>query len=123
MFSKILVFFLSTIAVLILVFFAWHYFLSIYEVRIIVSQNSDEIKVGDCLSIKAIPVNSFAWALNFRNTKIKLKILNGKSLIQKVENSDKNCIKVLAIKKGNISLVVNTDFSLRSTKLNFTIVE
>jgi len=109
------------ISLLLLSFFVWHFFLSIYEVKYEKSIEGNEIVSNSELTIETIGVNSLGWELPFRTIISKVEIKSGKDLIKLSQNNNSIKINILG-NVGEFSIIVIPKLSLYPTKFSYKIV-
>ena len=112
---------LIIVLLLLLSFFVWHFFLSIYEVKYKSSIEGNVVTCNSELIIETIGVNSLGWELPFRTIISKVEITNGQDLFNL--SQDKNSIKIKILdNEGDFSIKVIPMLSLNPTKFSYKIV-
>lgn len=120
--KRILITVFTILSVIILSFFVWHFFLSVYEVKIEYVSDSKELSYNSTIYINCIAVNSLGWHLVYRDTQSKLNIQEGHNLIT-VHNSNEKNEFVLKTKTepGNFVLRISSKLAFSPTTFAFTI--
>jgi hypothetical protein len=112
---KIIITYILFFIVLVLAGFILHYFfLSIYEVKIVVEPK--EVFADPSTEIKVIakPINAMGWEVPFRTVKTKFKILEGNDLvIIELVDIESGFILLQSIGvEGKVGIYIDSEYSL-----------
>lgn len=123
MIKKLIILLSSLFVLFLLSFIAWHYLLSIYEVKYNLLFDQDKMFMNRTYCISSIGYNAFGWEIGFRNLGTNVIIENGKELVDILDSEDRNKICFRPLSSGEFSIIVNSKYSLRPSKFNFIINE
>jgi len=122
--SKVELYFTALVVLSLFTLLAHQYIFSIYEVEYKLSSHILYINSDSKIEIEAVPVNSFGFRAPFRNSHTKFSILQGRDLIDIVEqNNDEG--KLIIRAKGEAGIVVirvKSKFSLLPTEFEIKIL-
>ncbi|HZW39958.1 MAG TPA: hypothetical protein VFF33_11720 [Ignavibacteriaceae bacterium] len=105
-------------------FLVFHYYFSIYEVVYLIEPQKKLFADNNSfLTIKAKPLNAFGVKAPFRNAPCKIKIIEGKDLIDIIElNENEGYIKIKAKNlTGTIIIQIKSKFALLPTEFQINI--
>ncbi|PID59509.1 MAG: hypothetical protein CR986_05600 [Ignavibacteriae bacterium] len=111
---KFLLLFASIFFILLIV---WHFFLSIYEVKIISEFNPEELKLKKKYTVKCVGLNAQGNELSFRNLECKFEIIEGKENIKILDEKENNSLLFSTIKAGSLVIEIESKYSLRPAQL------
>lgn len=107
---------------LLALFFIWHFLLSIYEVKFILSPESGFLNKNQNYEIEAVALNSLGWEIRFRDLYCEYQILEGSDLIE-VKTTSQNKFKLIAKSVGKVNILANSKYSLNPSIIKLSIEE
>lgn len=119
--GKMLIYIISLSLSAFILFFSWHYLLSIYEVRYKTSFKNDSLTLNTSYSIKCLGLNSLGWELEFRDLKCNYKVISGNNYIKIDEITHKNEFVFTPHSSGLVVIQANSEFSLNPSKFKLNI--
>lgn len=121
--SKFVIIISSIIILVICLFLCWHFIFSIYEVKYKHNYPNEKLVIDNNYKIKCVGLNSFGWEIDYRDLGTTFTIITGSKLIKIDEISEQNQFSFSPIFAGEISIEVNSKFSLNPTLYKLQIVE
>ena len=110
-------------ATLIILFFTWHYMLSIYEVRYKYNFNPNKISINKTYCIECVGINALGWELSFRDLYLNCKTLGEIESDKMQLKIDKNKICFQINRIDDFELLFSSKYSLNPTKLVLSAIE
>ncbi len=104
---------------LLLSFFGWQYVFSIYEVKVAVVP--EKVSVGDRVSVRLSPLNSFGKKAPFRKVQEEVKIVKGAENIEVLPETTSEDFSFRAVLPGEVELHVASEVSLETNLVKINI--
>ena len=122
--SRVEIYFTAVTVFALLVLLVHQYIFSIYEVEYTISSRILYLNSDSKIVIEAIPVNSFGFRAPFRNSYTKFSVVEGKELIEIVENNNEQGKLIIESKNipGKVVIRVKSKFSLLPTEFEIKII-
>jgi len=120
--GKILIYSLSVFIFAILMFFCWHFLVSIYEVRYKTSFKSDALTLNNQYFIKCVGLNSLGWEINYRDLKCNFTVISGNELIRVGKTISKNEFIFIPLSAGQLIIQANSQLSLNPSEYKLEIL-
>jgi len=122
--SRVEIYFTAVTVFALLVLLVHQYIFSIYEVEYTISSRILYLNSDSKIVIEAIPVNSFGFRAPFRNSYTKFTVVEGKELIEIVENNNEKGKLIIESKNipGKVVIRVKSKFSLLPTEFEIKII-
>lgn len=120
--SKVEIYFTAFTLFTVLVLLAHQYIFSIYEVEYKISSRVLYLNSDAKITLEAIPVNSFGVRAPFRNSFTNFSVVEGKELIEVVENNydagkfvfrSKNITGIVTIRAKSKFALLPTEFEIK----------
>jgi hypothetical protein len=119
--GKIVIYILSVFLFVVILFFWWHFLLSIYEVRYKTNFNNDVLSLNNQYSIKCVGLNSLGWEINYRDLKCNFTIISGNDFIRVEKTKNKNEFIFIPHSSGKLIIQTNSEFSLNPSEYHLEI--
>ncbi len=107
------------IVLILLSFFGWQYVFSIYEVK--VAAVPGKVSVGDKVSVRLIPLNSFGKKAPFRKVPEEVKVVKGAENIEVLPEVTSGNFSFRAVRQGEVELHVSSDVSLETNLIKINV--
>lgn len=120
--GRILIYILSFFFFALVLFFCWHFLLSIYEVKYKTNFKSDVLVIDNEYFIKCVGLNSLGWEINYRNLNCNFNIISGDELIRIEKSKDKNEFIFIPKSAGKLVIQTNSQLSLNPSQFNLKII-
>ena len=104
---------------LLLSFFGWQYVFSIYEVKVAVVP--EKVSVGDRVSVRLIPLNSFGKKAPFRKVVEEVKVVEGTENIDVLPETTSGNFSFRAVSQGKVELHISSGVSLETNLVKINI--
>ena len=120
--GRIVIYILSVFLFTVILFFCWHFLLSIYEVRYKTNFNNDLIAINNQYSIKCVGLNSLGWEIDFRDLKCSFTVISGNELIRFEKTKNKNEFIFSPHFVGLLIIQSYSEFSLNPSEFKLKIL-
>ena len=121
--SRILIIGSSLFLLIVVLFFCWHFFLSIYEVKFKHNFTDHQLLVDNTYQIKCVGLNSIGWEINYRNLACEFIISSGGDLIKIIDSPEENTFTFSTLSPGEVIIIINSKYSLNPTRYKLKTIE
>lgn len=111
----------SIFALIVVLFFCWHFFLSIYEVKLKHNFPDKSLIVENSYEINCVGLNSVGWEIKFRNLECDFIVKSGSDLIKVNIGNDENKFNFTTLASGELEIEVNSQYSFNPTRYKLII--
>lgn len=118
-----MIFISSIFALIVVMFFCWHFFLSIYEVKLKHNFPEKSLLVENSYEINCVGLNSVGWEIKFRNLDCRFTVQSGNHLIKVNIGNDENKFNFTTLAAGELAIEVNSQYSFNPTRYKFVITD
>ncbi len=122
--SKVEIYFTAVVVFSLFALLTHQYIFSVYEVEYKISSRILYLYSDSKIEIEAVPVNSLGFRAPFRNSHTKFSVIEGKDLIEIVENNYEKGKLIIKAKNesGTVVIRVKSKFSLLPTEFEIKII-
>lgn len=121
--GRILIYILSVFSIIVILFFSWHFLISIYEVKYKTNFKNDILVVNNKYSIKCVGLNSLGWEIDFRDLKCSFKVNSGNELIRVEQTKNRNEFIFIPFSPGQLVIQSNSELSLNPSEYKLKILQ
>ena len=114
--GRILIYSISALILILLLFFCWHFLLSIYEVKYKTNFENDVLALNNEYFIKCVGLNSLGWEINYRDLKCDYTVISGIELIRVEKTKNNNEFIFVPHSAGKIVIQANSVLSLNPSE-------
>ncbi len=123
MFKKIVIIISGIIGLAVVIFFVWHFLLSIYEVKFYNNFPDKNLEANSKYYLLCSGINSFGWRLNWRDINPSINILEGDSLVEIKKVSNNKYEFLTGEGEGSFTFEISSAFSLNPTRFTLHIIQ
>ena len=104
-----------------ILFFSWHFLLSIYEVKYKTSFKTDSLTLNTSYKINCVGLNSLGWEIQFRDLKCNFKVISGNNIVKIEDTTHNNEFVFTPHSAGIVVIQADSEFSLNPSEFKLNI--
>ena len=104
-----------------ILFFSWHFLLSIYEVKYETNFKTDSLTLNTSYKINCVGLNSLGWEIQFRDLKCNFKVISGNNIVKIEDTTHNNEFVFTTLSAGIVDIKADSEFSLNPSEFKLNI--
>ena len=119
--GRMLIYVISLSISALILFFSWHFLLSIYEVKYKTSFKTDSLTLNTSYKINCVGLNSLGWEIQFRDLKCNFKVISGNNIVKIEDTTHNNEFVFTPHSAGIVVIQADSEFSLNPSEFKLNI--